>query len=251
MKVLICNVGSTSLKFKLYDMPEETILVEAKVERVGSNENAIYEYHNYRDDQNLRKEGKSVPRYSDGINMFLTSLQDPSMGVLESIDEIGVIGFKTVLAKDFYGVHELTDEVLEGMEEYLFVAPAHNAPYLEAIRMFRSLLPNIMLVGAFETAFHETIPLERRLYSLPYEWYEKYGIMRMGYHGASHSYIARTLAEQEGATGRLICCHLGGSSSVCAIDDGKSVDNSFGFSLQTGIPHACRSGDLDSYIVPF
>ncbi len=251
MKVLICNVGSTSLKFKLYEMPDENILVDAKIERVGSTENAIYEYCNRRDGQELRKEGKSVPRYSDGINMFLASLLDPSLGVLESIDEIGVIGFKTVLAKDFYGVHELSNEVLEGMEEYLFVAPAHNGPYLEAIRMFRTLLPNIMLFGVFETAFHETIPIERRLYSLPYDWYTKYGIMRMGYHGASHSYISRTVTGNEGGTGRLICCHLGGSSSVCAVLNGESVDNSFGFSLQTGIPHASRAGDLDSYIVPF
>jgi len=252
MKVLVCNVGSTSLKFKLFSMPEECLLVEAKVDRVGSKESATYEYRNHVKNSGMTKNGKSVPKYSDGINMFLTTLLDPSLGVLEAIDEIAVIGFKTVLAKNYNGVHELDDDVLHAMEEYLFVAPAHNGPYIEAIKMFRSLLPETLLVGVFETGFHATIPLERRLYSIPYEWYEKYGIQRMGYHGASHSYIARTIEKEEkGSYFRLISCHLGGSCSICAILDGESVDNSFGFSLQTGIPHASRSGDMDSYIVPF
>ena len=134
------------------------------------------------------------------------------------MDEIGAVGFKTVLARGFYGVHELDEAVLEGMRAMLSVAPAHNGPYLEAIGQFRSLIPGARLVGVFETAFHETIPLERRLYAVPYEWYERYGLMRMGYHGASHSYVA-----QEAQAARLLSCHLGGSRSVCAILDGQSV----------------------------
>jgi acetate kinase len=252
MKVLVCNVGSTSLKFKLFDMPAESLIVEAKIERVGSKENATYEYRNHATNSEIKKEGKSVPKYSDGINMFLTSLLDPTFGALGTIDEIAVIGFKTVLAKNYNGVHELDDDVLRAMEEYLFVAPAHNGPYIEAIKMFRSLLPDTLLVGVFETAFHTTIPIEHRLYSIPYEWYQKYGIQKMGYHGASHSFIAKAIEQDTQApAGYIISCHLGGSCSICAISDGKSVDNSFGFSLQTGIPHANRSGDLDSYIVPF
>jgi len=233
-------------------MPTETLLAEAKVERVGSMENASYEYRNHTANVEIKKVGKSVPKYSDGINMFLTSLLDPEFGAIGTIDEIAVVGFKTVLAKNYNGVHELDDDVLQAMEEYLFVAPAHNGPYIEAIRMFRSLLPGTLLVGVFETAFHATIPIERRLYSIPYEWYQKYGIQKLGYHGASHSFIAKAIEQEANAsTGRLISCHLGGSCSICAILDGKSVDNSFGFSLQTGIPHANRCGDLDSYIVPF
>ena len=157
------------------------------------------------------------------------------------------MGFKTVLARGFYGVHLLTDDVLEGMRAYLSVAPAHNGPYLEAIAVFERLLPDAPRVGVFETAFHRTIPMERRVFPVPYEWYEKYGVMRMGYHGASHGYIAQKLAGRR----RVISCHLGGSASICAILDGKSVDNSFGFSLQMGIPHASRTGDVDAYLVPF
>ncbi len=251
MMVLVCNVGSTSLKFKLFEMPSEIIVAEAKVERVGAEGNAFYEYRNNRNNLIKKTEEIQVPNYADGIQLFLDSLLDQELGVLKKVEEIKAIGFKTVLAKGYNGVHELTEPVLQAMQEYLFVAPAHNGPYIEAIRMFKGLLPKTLLVGVFETAFHTTIPIERRLYSIPYEWFEKYGIQKMGYHGASHGFIAKAIEKKEGSTGRLISCHLGGSCSICAILDGKSVDNSFGFSLQTGIPHANRSGDLDSYVIPF
>ena len=144
-------------------------------------------------------------------------------------------------------MHLLTEDVLDGMRAYLSVAPAHNGPYLEAIAVFERLLPDAPRVGVFETAFHRTIPMARRIFPVPYEWYEKYGVMRMGFHGASHGYPARKLAGRR----RVISCHLGGSASICAILDGKSMDNSFGFSLQMGIPHASRTGDVDVYLVPF
>lgn len=252
MKILVSNVGSTSLKFKLYSMPDETLLCESKIERIGSYTEAIFHYRNTMNGKAVFCEGCSAPTYSEGIQRFLTCLlSSGEEGVLEDLNEIGAIGFKTVLAKGFYGIHELTDEVLHAMEEYLFIAPAHNGPYLEAISCFRALLPETTLVGVFETAFHTTIPKERSMYAIPYEWYEKYGIHRMGYHGASHSYVAQTLTRRNGTTGRTISCHLGGSCSACAILNGKSVDTTFGFSLQTGLPHANRCGDLDPYIIPF
>ena len=244
MKILVSNVGSTSLKFKLYDTPSEAVLCEAKIERVGSDHDAIYSYKDANRDE--KREGCSVPGYTEGIRLFLTDMS----GVCGE-DEIDAVGFKTVLAKGYYGIHELTDEVIAAMREYLFVAPAHNGPYLEAIGCFREIMPGARLVGVFETAFHTTIPPERTLYSLPYEWYERYGIKRMGYHGASHSYVADTLKSRYGSTGRSVSCHLGGSCSLCAIEDGLSVDTSFGFSLQTGVMHANRAGDIDSYIVPY
>lgn len=247
MKILVSNVGSTSLKFKLFDMAAgERVLCEAKVERVGSDGEAIYSYKNMLTGGSVKKEHCSVPDYSTGIRLFLDSMTGRDLGVIADVSEIEAVGFKTVLAKGFYGVHELTDQVLEAMRDFLFVAPAHNAPYLEAIEHFRRVIPEAIPVGVFETAFHTTIPLSRRMYSIPYEWYEKYGIMRMGYHGASHSYIAEQVAAD-----RVISCHLGGSCSVCAIEKGKSVDSSFGFSLQTGVPHANRVGDIDPYIIPF
>lgn len=244
MNILICNAGSTSLKFKLWDMPTFCVLAEGRVERVGSD-SAIYTYRC--GDFTLHEDNLSIPDYTSGIRLFLSSLTESKHGALSSLDTLAAVGFKTVLSKDFYGVHELTEDVLGGMRAYLSVAPAHNGPYLEAIHVFETLLPNVPRIGVFETAFHTTIPLERRIYPVPYEWYERYGIMRMGYHGASHGYIAEKLSQYR----RVISCHLGGSGSLCAILDGKSMDNSFGFSLQAGIPHAQRTGDMDVYIIPY
>ena len=244
MKILICNAGSTSLKFKLWEMPALEVLSEGKVERVGSD-NAIFHYSC--GDFSIFKDGLNIPGYTEGIQRYLDALSASEGGAIDDLNEIQAVGFKTVLAKGFYGVHYLTEEVLDGMRAYLSVAPAHNGPYLEAIGVFKKLLPDIPEVGVFETAFHRTIPMERRIFSVPYEWYEKYGVMRMGYHGASHGYIAQKLNDKR----RVISCHLGGSGSICAILDGKSMDNSFGFSLQMGIPHASRTGDVDVYLVPF
>lgn len=250
MKVLAANVGSTSLKFKLFEMPEGTALCEAKIERVGSRDKAIFAYGSLVTGKHYRLEGQCIPDYTTGIRMFLEALVSGEYGVIKSVGEIDRIGFKTVLSKGFYGVHELTDAVMDGMRDYLFIAPVHNAAYLEAIGQFNNLLPDVPKIGVFETAFHTTIPIERRIYGVPYEWYEKYGLMRMGYHGASHGYIAQESCAY-GKAGRVISCHLGGSCSVCAIQDGRSVDTSFGFSLQSGLIHANRTGDADPYMIPF
>ena len=250
MKVLAANVGSTSLKFKLFEMPEETALCEAKIERVGSRDKAIFAYGSLVTGKHYRLEGQCIPDYTTGIRMFLDALVSGEYGVIKSVGEIDRIGFKTVLSKGFYGVHELTAAVMEGMRDYLFIAPVHNAAYLEAIGQFDSLLPDVPKIGVFETAFHTTIPTERRIYGVPYEWYEKYGLMRMGYHGASHGYIAQE-SRAYGKAGRVISCHLGGSCSICAIENGRSVDTSFGFSLQSGLIHANRTGDADPYMIPF
>lgn len=241
---------STSLKFKLFDMPEEMLLCEARIERIGNRSSAIYFYHNFRNSFQEELQSLCILTYADGIRLFLNSITDSENGVLSSCAEITAVGFKTVLAKGYEQIHELTDDVLQGMRETLLLAPVHNAAYLEAIGQFRALLSNASLIGVFETAFHHTIPLERRLYPVPYAWYQKYGFMRMGYHGASHAYIAQQTGKA-GNAGRVISCHLGGSCSVCAIQDGKSVDTSFGFSLQTGVMHANRAGDTDPYVIPY
>ncbi len=252
MKVLVCNVGSTSLKFKLYEMPEKKVYATAKVERVGSETEAIYSFTNIATGEKIEKDHLSVPKYADGIALFLSDLLDEKQNILSDIKEISAVGFKTVLAKGYHGVFELDEKVLGAMNDYLFIAPAHNRPYLDAIGEFKAMLPDALLVGSFETAFHMTIPMERRLYAIPYEWYEKYGIQRFGFHGNSHEYTARRLAELTGKTEfKAVSCHLGGSSSLCAIKDGKSVDCSFGFTPQTGLPHAARVGDIDAYVVPF
>lgn len=243
MKILICNAGSTSLKFKLWQMPEYNVLAEGRVERVGS-ENGIFSYRC--GDVSFSRENVPVRDYTEGISMFLSALTG-SAGAIRDVREIDAVGYKTVLSRDHYGVHDLDAQTLQGMRDYFTVAPAHNGPYLEAIGVFQSLLPNARQIGVFETNFHRTIPRERCVFPIPYEWTERYGIRRMGYHGASHGYIAERLSQYR----RVISCHLGGSASICAILDGKSMDNSFGFSLQMGIPHASRTGDVDVYIVPY
>ena len=248
MKILVSNVGSTSLKFKFYDMPSEEVLCEAKIERIGYSD-AIYHYRNGRNGLKRDLDAVEVRTYKDGIDLFLKDLTDPQIGTVQAIEEIDAIGFKTVVSKGFNGTVPLDDEVMQGMKDYLFIAPVHNMVYLNAIKQFKQLLPDTRMVGVFETSFHRTIPLKNRLYAIPYEWYEKYGIAKNGYHGASFTYLSQQ-ASQDGSR-YVIGCHLGGSSSICAIKDGKSYDSSFGFSLQTGLPHANRSGDLDSYVIPF
>lgn len=251
MLILACNVGSTSLKFKLYDMPHTAPLLHGRFERVGSRDNAVYHYHNPAAGLRETREGLCIPGYDEGIALFLSDMLDRERGVLDDIRRLEAVGFKTVLSKGHHGVHLLDDAAMAGMERYMPIAGSHNGPYRDAVNRFRGLLPGVPMVGVFETAFHTTIPPERRLYAVPYEWYERYGIQRMGYHGASHAYIARRMGERDPARTRVISCHLGGSCSLCAIQDGRSVDTSFGMSLQTGIPHANRAGDVDPYLIPF
>lgn len=249
MTILICNAGSTSLKFKLYDMPAETVLASGGVERVGSTDDAIYKYDNASRGVSLREEKQSVPDYETGIRRFLADVTDGERGAIGAVDEIERVGFKTVLSRGYYGVHELTEPVLQGMRDMYAAAPAHNGPYLAAIEALRGVLPEAMFVGAFETDFHRTIPLERCVYGVPYEWMEKYGVRRMGYHGASHSYVASLLNDWEGKKYRAVSCHLGGSGSICAIENGESRDSSFGLTLQTGLIHNNRVGAMDADIV--
>ena len=249
MRVLVVNVGSTSLKFRLFAMPAESVLAEGKIERVGSSNSPV----TYRAGDSPRREDEIECRTQQAaIQYALNLLTEPGGGVLSSLDEIATVGFKPVHAKGIADAVLITDAVIEAMEEYLFLAPAHNPPYIEAFRIFRALLPGRPLVGVFEPAFHSTIPDYARIYGIPYEWTEKHAIRRYGFHGASHRYISLRAPQLLGrpAEGmRLVSCHLGGSSSVCAIKDGASVDTSMGFSPQSGLPNASRNGDLDPFVV--
>ena len=245
MKVLVCNVGSTSLKFKLYDMPDARVLAQCGVERVGSDHDAIFRYENCLTGQKNAFDKADIPNYESGIRLFLDYLTGADMGVISAVTEIERVGYKATLSKGHFGIHELDEEVLQGMEDWLSLAPLHNRAYLDAIAVMRGFLPEARFIGCFETAFHRDIPLERKIYGVPYEWYERYGVQRLGYHGASHGYIADVLNE-EGRDYKAISCHLGGSCSVCAIENGRSVDTSFGMSLESGLIHANRVGDMDT-----
>lgn len=252
MKILICNVGSTSLKFKLYDMPDCTVLSQGKVERVGSDDDAIFQYENLLTGKTVTEEKIAIPDYRFGIEKYLTCLTDAEHGVIAAISDIERVGYKTTLSKGHFGTHELTDQVIAGMHDWLPLAMLHNTGYIQAIAVMRQVLPDAIFLGCFETSFHRDIPLSRRLYGVPYEWYEKYGVQRLGYHSASHGYIADVLNEKaDGKPYKAISCHLGGSSSVCAIENGKSIDTSFGMSLQSGLIHATRVGDMDCDLFEF
>lgn len=250
MKVLVCNAGSTSLKFKLYNMPACTVLAQCAIERVGSADDAIFQYHNRMTKKSLRRDRQCIPDYQTGIEQFLHCLCSPEDGVLAAVTEIERVGFKATLSKGYFGIHELDDAVLQGMEEWIALAPLHNRAYLDAIDVMRHFLPDARFIGCFETAFHRQIPPERKLFGVPYEWYEKYGVQRLGYHSASHGYIADVLNERHSQYA-AISCHLGGSCSVCAIENGVSVNTSFGMSLESGLIHANRVGDMDPSMVYF
>ena len=238
MRILVCNAGSTSLKFKLYDFPAEEKLAWGRIERVGSGGAALYTFGDA-SGREIRDNQTPVPTYEAGIERFL--------GDLGGADRVDAVGFKATISRGYPGVHVIDGDVIRGMRDEITIAPAHNRAYLGAIEAFRRVAPRAVPVAAFETAFHQTVPMRRRIYGVPYEWYEKYGVVRMGYHGASHSYVAARLKGYS----RVVSCHLGGSSSVCAILDGKSADTSFGLSLQAGVTHVNRAGDVDAYILPY
>jgi acetate kinase len=214
MNLLVPNLGSTSLKYQILEMPSEKVLARGRFERVRD--------------------------YSEAIGQIRTS------GV-----PVDAVAFKAVHAGPRYcGTFAIDDGVLAALEEFLPAAPAHNAIYLAAIRAFRENMPGVPLVAAFETEFHATIPAAARLYGVPVDWRAE-GVCKYGFHGASHQYVAERSAALLGRQTRLVSCHLGGSSSMCAIDRGRSIDTTMGFSPQSGLENATRHGDLDAFAVLF
>ena len=245
MNILICNVGSTSLKYQLFRMPEELVLASGGVERVGAGDGRFYAKTHK--NGTLVEESAAFPTQREAIARMLSQLTDTVLPDLAALD---CVGFKVVLAKGVSGVQYLTDDVLSKMEAFSSIAPAHNPPYLAAIRQFRTLLPATPLIGAFETAFHRTMPPEAYYYSIPIEVSRKYDIRRNGFHGASIEYLTQWTQERmEREDLRLVVCHLGGSGSICAVKNGKSVDTSLGLTLQCGTMHNNRCGDIDPYII--
>ena len=248
MKILVCNAGSTSLKFKLFDMPCEHVMATGNVERVGSSDDAVFRYENMLTKAQVNLKHCSILDYKAGIGLFTDCLTSDENGVIQSFEEIERVGFKTVICRTCFSTHELTEEIIQGMRDWEILAPVHTRAYIESINAMKKTLPGAMMVGVFETDFHKTIPFERRIYGVPYRWYEELGIQRLGFHGASHRYVAECLSAQKQHY-RAISCHLGGSGSICAILDGRSIDTSFGMSLETGLIHANRVGDMDPTMI--
>src|SRR5436190_5303360 len=245
MKILVANLGSTSFKYRLFDMADESVIARGGVERIGSPESkAFVETGGQRNDTTI-----SARDHAAAVRWCLESLT--AKKALAGPKELGAIGFKAVHAMGVTGVQRVDEKVLQAMEAYNDVAPAHNPPYVKAMRLLANELPEIPLIAAFETGFHETIAPAEKLYAIPMEWVDKFGIKKWGFHGASHRYIAVRAGQLLGdAKARIISCHLGGSSSICAIKDGKSQATSMGMSPQTGLPNNNRVGDFDPFALP-
>jgi acetate kinase len=246
MRILVANLGSTSFKYRLFDMAGGKQLARGAIERIGSPESrCVAEIDGRRQEKTLR-----VPDHAEAVRQCLAQLTDPDSGCLNGASDVSAIAFKAVHGGRITGVQRVTADVLAAMGEMNDVAPAHNPPNINPMRLLSEKLPEIPLVAAFETDFHRTIPDRNRYYAIPYEWAEAGLVRRYGFHGASHRYIAMRTAELLGPGLRVISCHLGGSSSLCAIRNGQSVAASMGFSAQSGLPQNNRVGDIDPFSLP-
>ncbi len=247
MKILVSNIGSTSFKFRLFDFSasngRELQTAVGGADRIGGSGGKLELRIG---DGGTTKQPRDFANHGEAIAFVLEKLV--SGGALSSPGELGAVAFKAVMGGDSEPVCFVDDRLLERMEYFVPVAPAHNPPYIAAMKMFRKVLGNTPLVAAFEPGFHRTNPQRRRLYAVPPQWAEKYGVKRYGFHGASHRYIATHTRELMGvAAERVISCHLGGSSSICAILNGESVAVSMGLSPQSGLPQSNRAGDFDPF----
>jgi len=247
MKVLVANLGSTSFKYRLFDLSHEVELARGGIDRIGEAESQCFvEIGEYRSEAK-----QNIPDHAAAVGICLQQLTDSENGCLQSVDEVAGIGFKAVFAGSLSGVRLVNDELLEKMEALSDIAPAHNPPYVRAMQQLREAFPQIPLVAALETGFHETIPFEHRAYAVPYEWYTDHEIRRWGFHGASHRFIAgRVAGILHRQDLKVINCHLGGSASICAIANGESRAASMGMSPQGGLPNNNRVGDFDAYAIP-
>jgi acetate kinase len=249
VKVLVANLGSTSFKYRLFDMsdPDEPVLARGAIERIGTP-TAKVSIKSARGDRELVR---AIADHGEAVQLCLDQLTDPKIGVIRDPAEVAAIGFKAVHARNLTGVHLVDETVLAAMEAFADVAPAHNPPYTKAMRMLRERFPRLPLVAAFETGFHRTIPEARQRYAIPDAWATELGVRRWGFHGASHRYIADRMPELLGRSEiKLISCHLGGSSSLAAIKNGQSIGCSMGMSPQSGLPNNNRVGEFDVFALP-
>jgi len=252
MKILVANLGSTSFKYRLFDLPAEAQLARGGIDRIGQAQSACFVEIGGPGKKGHREEAVlNVPDHAAAVRICLDQLMHSEWGCLKSVSEVSAIGFKAVFAGRLSGVRIVDDALLAKMEEFADIAPAHNPMYAKAMRLLQKAFPEIPLVAALETAFHETISDANRCYAVPYEWKTDHEICRWGYHGASHRYLSTRMSQLMGRNDlRLITCHLGGSNSLCAIKNGSSLANSLGMSPQSGLPHNNRVGDFDPFALP-
>ena len=251
MKILVLNCGSSSLKYQLIDMETEDVVASGKYERIGEKEAFITHKVN----------GKKIViehtamNHEEAVSFTLEQFINPEYKVIDSLDEIDAIGHRLVHGGEKISKSVvITDEVIQIVKDCTHLAPLHNPAGIIGIEACKKVMPGKPMVGVFDTAFHQTMPKDKYIYSIPYEYYEKHGIRKYGFHGTSHMYVSNRLAEIENKPVedlKIVTCHLGQGSSICAIKDGKSLDTSMGLTPLAGITMVTRCGDLDPSVVTF
>ncbi len=251
MKILVLNCGSSSLKYQLINMETEEVLASGKYERIGEEEAFITHKVN---GQKIEIK-KPAYNHKEAIEFTLQQFTNPDYKVIDSLDEINAVGHRIV-----HGGEKITDSVLINddivkiIEECTDLAPLHNPACILGIEACKEVMPDKPMVGVFDTAFHSSIPKNKYIYPIPYEYYQKYGIRKYGFHGTSHMYVSQRLGEIENKSlegTKIVTCHLGQGSSICAVKDGKSLDTSMGLTPLGGLPMVTRSGDLDPSVVTY
>ena len=251
MKIFVVNCGSSSIKYQLIDMAEESVIAKGLVERIGIEGSVLT--HTPAGKDKVRLES-SIPNHVDGIKKVLAALVDPNYGVIKSMDEIGAVGHRVVHGGEIFNQSVvITDEVLKQIEALSDMAPLHQPANLAGIRACQEVMPGTPQVAVFDTAFHQTMPPVAYMFGVKYEEYKDYGIRKYGFHGTSHKYVSGVAAAMLGKDikdTKIITCHLGNGSSITAVDGGKSVDTSMGFTPLDGVLMGTRTGSIDPAVVP-
>ena len=251
MNVLVINCGSSSLKFQLINSESEQVLAKGLCERIGIDGSLTYQPAG----GEKVKSQKAMPTHTEAIQFVIDALTDAETGVVKSLDEIGAVGHRVVHGGEKFAQSVvITEEVKKAIEECNDLAPLHNPANLIGINACQELMPGTPMVAVFDTAFHQTMPEKAYMYGLPYEYYDKYKVRRYGFHGTSHSFVSKRAAELAGKPYdqlKTIVCHLGNGASICAVENGKSVDTSMGLTPMEGLVMGTRSGDIDPAILEF
>ncbi|GCD10646.1 acetate kinase [Clostridium tagluense] len=252
MKILVINCGSSSLKYQLINMEDETCLAQGLIERIGSEGSVLTQKVQGREKYIVKQ---IMQDHKDAIKLVLSTLIDGTNGVIKSVDEISAVGHRVVHGGEYYSKSVLIDEkVMKALEDCSKLAPLHNPPNIIGINSCKALMPSTPMVAVFDTAFHQNMPEHAYIYALPYELYEEHKIRKYGFHGTSHKYVSQVAAEmisKDIKDLKIISCHLGNGASIAAIKGGKSIDTSMGFTPLAGLAMGTRSGDIDPSIITF
>jgi len=252
LKILVINCGSSSLKYQLFDMEDKSVLAKGLAERIGIEGSVLTHKPSGKDVAVFEQPMKD---HKDALRILMNALVDPKCGVIKDMSEISAVGHRVVHAGEkFASSVKLTKEVIQALQDCIALAPLHNPPNLMGIEACKAILGDIEMVGVFDTAFHQTMPDYAYVYPIPYEYYEKYGIRKYGFHGTSHRYVAQRAAamlKKDIKDLKIITCHLGNGSSIAAVDKGKSVETSMGFTPLDGLAMGTRCGTIDPAIVTF